>query len=207
LGPRAPPGPSKQGRGAGRVARGVGLCQEVLPAEAAASAGAGPSPGAFEWLPSPSSLVLGPANLRPPADARGGRRALGAACRGTDCCVRCAIGVWASPPGRGVGSSPGACSLGEPHKTKRNFKEYLGALQTNVHFSNVLKLGQGVACLSLYRGTFAQLLAVQRVAGIPVIHSLRPLPCCFVSAASRYREARCVRQSAGRSRCGRPFSA
>ena len=67
-------------------------------AEAAASAGAGPSPGASEWLPS----------QRPPGDARGGRRALGAACRGTDGCVRCAIGVRASPPGRGVGSSRGA---------------------------------------------------------------------------------------------------
>ena len=75
----------------------TGRCQEVLPAEAAASAEAGPSPGASEWLPSPSSLVLGPANLRPPGDARGGRRALGAACRGIDCFVRFAIGVRASP--------------------------------------------------------------------------------------------------------------
>ena len=64
-------------------------------------AGAGSSPGASEWLPS----------QRPPGDARGGRRALGAACRGIDCFVRFAIGVRASPPGRGVGSSV-PCSLG-----------------------------------------------------------------------------------------------
>ena len=55
-------------------------------------------------VPSPRSLVLGPANLRPQNDDRGRRGVLGAASLGTVVGVRCAVGVQGSPTGRGAGS-------------------------------------------------------------------------------------------------------
>jgi len=62
------------------------------------------SAGSPGLLPSPRSLVLGPANLRPQNDDRGRRGVLGAASLGTVIGVRCAVGVQGSPAGRGAGS-------------------------------------------------------------------------------------------------------
>ena len=55
-------------------------------------------------LPSPRSLVLGPANLRPQNDDRRRRGVLGAVSLGTVVGVRCAVGVQGSPTGRSAGS-------------------------------------------------------------------------------------------------------
>ena len=62
------------------------------------------SAGSPGLLPSPRSLVLGQANLRPQNDDRGRRGVLGAASLGTVIGVRCAVGVQGSPTGRGAGS-------------------------------------------------------------------------------------------------------